>query len=180
MLFWSKCSEQTTSQECTAGRTDPIPTNECPKQLSRERSGCSPNVKLETSRLHSGAGCDRPEATKIPTIPPILEVVWQQPPETFTDQYSLDKTINDSTKQHTRATSKTTVASQTWPPMGTQPQNCVVATEQPPGNQTGNEPVPFLNCSKNCPTDTQNSEQQVTTTLTENTTIPPLTMTTPI
>ena len=50
----------------------------------------------------------------------------------------------------------------------------------PPGNQTGTEPVPFLNCSKNCPTDIQNPEQHVTTTITGDTTIPPLTTTTPL
>ena len=37
------------------------------------------------------------------------------------------------------------------------------ATEQPPGNQTGNEPVPFLDCSNNS-TNTQNTEQHVVTT----------------
>ena len=47
------------------------------------------------------------------------------------------------------------------------------------GNETGNEQVPFLSCSKNCPTDIQNTEQHVTATLTEETTIPPLTIKTP-
>ena len=75
---------------------------------------------------------------------------------------------------------KTTVASQTAPHMGTQPTNHVVRTEHPPGNQTGNEPVPFLNCSKNCPTDIQSAEQHVTTTLTNCTTIPPLTTKSPL
>ena len=69
-----------------------------------------------------------------------------------------------------------TVASHTSPPKGTQPQNYVVTTEHPPGN----EPVPFLKCSKNCSTDIQNSEQLVTTTLTGQTTIPPLNTTTPL
>ena len=64
--------------------------------------------------------------------------------------------------------------------MGTQPQNCVVATEQPPGNHSGYEPVPFLNCANDRPTDIQVSEQQATTTLTGDTTIPPLTTTTPL
>ena len=35
---------------------------------------------------------------------------------------------------------------------GTQPQNHVDTTEHPLGNQTGNEPVPFLDCSKNSST----------------------------
>ena len=77
-------------------------------------------------------------------------------------------------------TSKTTVASQTSPPRGTQPQNYVVATEHPTGNQTGKEPVPFLNCFKNRPTDIQNSEQPKNTTITGDTTVLPLITTTPL
>ena len=47
----------------------------------------------------------------------------------------------------------TTVASQISPPKGIQRQNHVIATEQPPGNQTGNEPVPLVSYSSSCPTD---------------------------
>ena len=65
------------------------------------------------------------------------------------------------------------------PPKRTQPQNYVDATEQPPEIQTGKEPVPLLNCTNNCPTFTQNSEQHVAK-LTGDTTIPPLTTTTPL
>ena len=73
-----------------------------------------------------------------------------------------------------------TVSSQTSLPKAIQPQNYVVTTEQPPGNQTGDEPVPFLNCHNNCSTDIQKSEQQITTTSIGNTTIPPFTTTTPL
>ena len=66
------------------------------------------------------------------------------------------------------------------PPKGTQPQNHVVATEQPSGNQTGNEPVQFLDCSKNSSTNTQNTEQHVLTTLNGDTTTPLLTTATPL
>ena len=52
-------------------------------------------------------------------------------------------------------------------------------TEQPPGNQTGNEPVSFLNCSKNSSTDIQNTEQPVVITRNGDTTTPPLTTATP-
>ena len=84
------------------------------------------------------------------------------------------------TQQYTilQETSKTTVANQTSPPKGTQPQNYVVTTEHPPGNQTGNEPVPVLNCFENCPTDIKISQQHVTTTNTGDTTISLLTTTT--
>ena len=43
-----------------------------------------------------------------------------------------------------------------------------------------NEPEASLSCSKNSPTDIQNSEHHVTTTITGDTTIPPLTTTTPL
>ena len=68
-------------------------------------------------------------------------------PETFIDQYNLNNTNNDSPKQYSKETQMTTVASQTSPSKGIQPQNYVIAREQTPGNQTGNEPVPFLGCS---------------------------------
>ena len=100
--------------------------------------------------------------------------MWQQPTETITYHSNLNNTNNDST-------SKTTVATQTSPAKGTtQPQNNVVTTEHPPGNQTGNEPVPFLNCSKSYSTDIQNSEQHITTTINGDTATPPLTTATPL
>ena len=180
MSLWRKRSEQTGSPRYTSGRTKPSPTEKCSKQLRWERSSCSPNFKPETPRLYSGAACDRPETTEISKLPPIPEVVWQQPSETSTNQCNLYNTNNDSTKYCTQAASKRTIASQTSLPKGTQPQNYVVATEHPPGNQTGNEPVPFLNFSKNHPTDIQNLEQHVTNTITGDTTIPPTTTTTPL
>ena len=66
------------------------------------------------------------------------------------------------------------------PPKGTQPQNHVDTTQQPSGNQTGNEPVPFLDCSRNSSTNTQNTEQHVLTTPKGDTTTPPLTTATPL
>ena len=96
--------------------------------------------------------------------------------ETITDQGNIKKTKNDSILYYTQE--KTTVASQTSPRKGTQPQNYVVTTKRRPRNQTGNEPVPFLNCSKNCPNDVQKSQQHVKITLTGDTTIPLLTTTT--
>ena len=84
------------------GRTKSSPTEKCPKQLRWECSSCSPNLKLETPRLLSGAACYTPETTGTPKLPPIPEVVLQQPLEPLTDQYSLDNTNNDSTIQCTQ------------------------------------------------------------------------------
>ena len=142
-------------------------------QLRLECPSRSPNFTLRTPRLHSGTACDRSETTEKPELPPVLEAAWQEPSETSTKQCNLNINNNDSTIQYTPETIKTTVASPTSSPKGTQPQSYVDATEHPQGNQTGNEPVPFANCSENCPTDTQISEQHVTTALTGNTTFPP-------
>ena len=124
------------------------------------------------SCLHSGAARDRPETNEKIKLPPIPEVVWQQPTENDTNQDNLNKFTNDSTL-------KTNVASQTLPPKGTQPQNYVDITEQSSG-KTGNEPVPFLDCPKNSSTNTQNTKQHVVTTPNGFTTTPPLTIATPL
>ena len=106
-------------------------------------------------------------------FPPLPEVVWQQHTENASKQDNLNNTKKDSTL-------KTNVASQTSPPKGTQPQIHVDTTEHPPGNQTGNEPVPFLACSKNSSTNTENTEQHVVTTPNGSTATPPLTTATPL
>ena len=122
-------------------------------------------------RLRSGAACDRPEIYEKPKLPPIPEVVWQQPMENDTEQANLNFINKDST-------SKTDVANQTSPPKGTQSQNYVDNMEHPPGNQAGNEPVPFHDCSKNS-TNTQNAQQHKVTTHSGDTTTSPLTTATP-
>ena len=66
------------------------------------------------------------------------------------------------------------------PPKRTPPQNHVDATKQPSGNQTGNEQVPFLDCSKNSSTDIQNTEQHAVTTFNGDKTKLPLTTATPL
>ena len=119
--------------------TKPNPAKKCTKQLRWECPSCSPNLKLTMPRLHCGAACDRPETNQILKIPPIPEVVWQQPTEIVANQDNLNNTNNDSTL-------KTDVASQTSPPKGTQQQSHVVATEQPSGkpNRHWASTVPWL------------------------------------
>ena len=51
---------------------------------------------------------------------------------------------------------------------------------EPPGNQTENEPIPFLSCSNNCPTGIQRSEKHTLNTFNGDTTNLPLTITTPL
>ena len=124
-------------------------------------------------RLHSGTACDRPEINEISKLPPIPEVVWQQPTQIVTNQDNLHNTHKDSTL-------KMNVARQTSPPKGNQPQSRVVATEQPPGNQTGIDPVPFPNCFKTSSTDIQSTDQHVLATPNGDTTNPSLTTATPL
>ena len=103
--------------------------------------------------LNFGPACDRPETKEKSKLPPIPEVVWQQPTENDANQNNLNNITNDPTL-------KTNVASQTSPPKGTQPQNHVDVTEHSSG-KTGNEPVPFVDCPKNSSTNTQTTEQHV-------------------
>ena len=124
-------------------------------------------------RLHSGTARDWPETNEISKLPPFPEVVWQQPTEIITDQDNLNNTNNEPTV-------KTDVASQTTPLKGTQPQNHMDTTEQRSGNQTGNLPVPFLDCSKNSSNNTQNKEQHAVTTPNGLTTTPFPTTATPL
>ena len=49
-------------------------------------------------RLHSGAATERPEATHL-TLPPIPEVVWQQPQETHLTTIHND--LTNETHKHT-------------------------------------------------------------------------------
>ena len=77
-------------------------------------------------------------------------------------------------------TLKTNVASQTSPPKGFQQQNHVDTTEQSSRNPTGNEPVSFLSCSKDSPTESQNAQQHITTTPNMEMTTQPLTTATPL
>ena len=93
--------------------------------------------------------------------------------EIITKQDDVNNTDNNSTL-------KADVASQTSPPKGTQQQNHVVTTEQSSGNQTGNEPVSFLSCSKDSSTDSQNAEQHIKTTPNKEMITPPLTTATPL
>ena len=72
------------------------------------------------------------------------------------------------------------VARQTSPSKGIEPQNHVSATQQPPQNLYENVPLLLLSCSNSYPTDIQESKNDKLTTLNGETTIPLLTITTPL
>ena len=59
----------------TTGRTKSSPIEKCSRQLRSECPSCSPNFKLKTPRLHSGAAFDRRDISELPKLPPIPEVL---------------------------------------------------------------------------------------------------------
>ena len=87
-------------------------------------------------RLHSGAATDRPEITHL-TLPPIPEVVWQEPQETHVT--TIHKILTNGTHKSTQmpeCNQRSDVESQTSPMKETFSQVSVSSTEPLPGNQT--------------------------------------------
>ena len=103
-------------------------------------------------RLHSGAAIDRPETTKLPPIP---EVVWQQPQETH-----LFDINNNSTKN---MKSKNDVEAKTSPMKETSSQVSGSDTESLLENQTRSTPV-------HCPNDSKKEQHEIQRTETDMTT----------
>ena len=84
--------------------------------------------------LYSGAAIDRPETTHT-TLPPIPEVVWQQPQETHV--LNIYQNLTNETNKNTHIPEpkqKSDVESQTSPTKETLPQVSVSGTEPLLGN----------------------------------------------
>ena len=98
-------------------------------------------------RLHSGAAIDRPETTHV-KLPPIPEVVWQQPQETLVSNI-YQTVINDNHENTHMPESKhrSDVESQTSPIKENSPQVSVSSMEPLLGNQTRSALVLNLNDS---------------------------------
>ena len=95
-------------------------------------------------RLHSGAAIDRPEVTHL-TLPPIPEVVWQQPQETHLT--NIHNVLTNETRKNTpipELKQRNDVEAQTSPMKETSYQVSVSRTEPLPGNQTGGATVQSL------------------------------------
>ena len=90
-------------------------------------------------RLHSGAAIDRPEVSHL-TLPPIPEVVWQQPQETHLTNIHNDST-NETHKDTYTPKQKNDVEAQTSPIKQTTSQVSGSDTESLPENQTRSIPV---------------------------------------
>ena len=114
-------------------------------------------------RLYSGAATDRPETTHL-KLPPIPEVVWQQPQETHV--HNNHKTLTNETHQNTQtpeSKQRSDVESQTSPIKETSPQVSVSAPEPLLGNQTRSALVPSLNDSKQPNLEIKENEIDMTT-----------------
>ena len=100
-FFRSQHSKQAAYPGQETNWTGPSPTKRHPKQYNRECPGCSPTFKLEMPRLHYEAAIDKSETTKT-ILPPIPEVVWQQPPETSVETSKLVIIDNDPNNETTQ------------------------------------------------------------------------------
>ena len=114
-------------------------------------------------RLHSGAAIDRPETTHV-KLPPIPEVVWQQPQETRVS--NIYQTVTDDIHKNTHkpeSKQRSDVESQTSPITETSTQASESSTEPLLGNQTRSALVPSLNDSTKPSSEIQRNEIDTTT-----------------
>ena len=114
-------------------------------------------------RLHSGAATDRPE-TSHSKLPPIPEVVWQQPQETHVPNIYQNLTNETYKITHTpESKQRTAVESQTSPIKVTSTQVPVSSTEPLLGNQNRSALVPSLKDSNKPNSEIQRNEIDMTT-----------------
>ena len=103
-------------------------------------------------RLHSGAETDRPEVTYL-TIPPIPEVVWQQPQETHSTNIHND--LTNETHKHTHTPQqRNDVEAQTSPIKEISSQVSGSDTESLLENQTRSVPG-------QCPNDSNKQQNEI-------------------
>ena len=115
------------------------------------------------SRLHSGAAIDRPETTHV-KLPPIPEVVWQQPQETHVS--NIYQTVINDNHENTRmreSKQSSDVESQTSPIKENSPQVSVSSTEPLLGNQTRSALALSLKDSTKPSSEIQRNEIDMTT-----------------
>ena len=112
-------------------------------------------------RLHSGAAIDRPEVTHL-TLPPIPEVVWQQPQETHLTNIHNDLTNKTQKYTHTPE-QKNDVQAQRSPIKETSSQVSGSDTESLLENQTRSIPVECSNDSNKQQNAIKGNEKGLTT-----------------
>ena len=122
-----------------------------------------PKFKLKKPRLHAGAAIDRREVTHL-TLPPIPEVVWQQPQETHLT--NIHNILTNETHKDTHIPEleqKNDVEAQTLPIKETSSQISGSDTESLLENQTRSTPVQCPNNSKKQRNEIQRNETDMTT-----------------
>ena len=111
-------------------------------------------------RLHSGAAIDRPEVTHL-ILPPIPEVVCQQPQENHVNNIHNDLTKEIQNDTHTPR-QKNDVEAQTSPIKETSPQKSGSDTESSLENQTRRIPVQCLDDSNKQQNEIQQNQAGLT------------------
>ena len=114
-------------------------------------------------RFHSGAAIDRLEITHL-ILPPIREVVWEQPQETHVT--NVLETLTNKTHKNTHmpeSKQRNDVESQTSPMKETSPQVSGSSTKPLLGDQTENTSVQCPNDSKKQQQEIQRIESDITT-----------------
>ena len=106
--------------------------------------------------LHSGAATDRPEVTHL-KLPPIPEVVWQQPQENHVTNIHNDLTNEIQNDTHIYKQKKD-VEAQTSPIKKTSPKKSGSDMKSPLEGQTRSIPVQCLNDSNKQPNEIQRNE----------------------
>ena len=113
-------------------------------------------------RLHSGTATERPEITHL-TLPPIPEVVWQQPQETHVN--NIHETLTKEARKKTRmpkCEQRNDVESQPSPMNEISSELSVSSTEPLQENQTRSTLVQSLNDSKKPKSGIQRHEMNIT------------------
>ena len=114
-------------------------------------------------RLHSGVAIDRPEVTRL-TLPPIPEVVWQQPQKTHLT--NIHNFLTNKTQKDTyipEFKQRNDVEAQTSPIKETSSQISGADTESFLENQTRSIPVQGPNDSKKQHNEIQRNETDMRT-----------------
>ena len=158
MLQRSQCSQQTASPAQKTGNTELGSMKNHSTSLEGKYPGCSPKFERKTQRPYYGGAINRPETTE---LPPITEVVWQQPQKTHLidmNKNSINNNNNNST--HTlEFKRKNDVESQTSPIKESSGSD----TESLMGNQTRSTPVQGPNDSKKQQREIQRNETDMKT-----------------
>ena len=142
--YWANAAKKPPPRHRKPERQNQVKKSQS-KLFERNCLGGSPKFKLKMPRLLSVAAIDRPQTTKLPTVP---EVVWEQPQETHLIDIQKNSTTDFQRKND--------VESQTSPKTENSPQVSGSDTEPLLGNQNRSTPV-------HCPNDSKKQKSEMRT-----------------